>query len=77
MRIMDGTTKTRMAPEANMGDQKSTLENLNVKRRKLEANEADLRKYEEQVFVDTIVESKTFRNKRELHKDFKTIRLKQ
>jgi hypothetical protein len=80
MRIMDGSCKQGQYlgkdKEAHLENPEQALENLKQKRRKLEANEEDLKKYEEQVFVETIVEDKMFRNKRELYKEFSNLRSK-
>ncbi len=44
--------------------------------KKSKLKEEDLRKYEEQVFVDNIVEGTNFRNKKDLFKDFQYLRTK-
>lgn len=53
------------------------IEQQKVKRRKLEANEEDLRKYEEQIFIENIVQGDNYRNKREFYKEFNHLRQKQ
>ena len=44
--------------------------------KKSKVKEEDLRKYEEQVFIDNIVEGTNFRNKKDLFKDFQYLRTK-
>ena len=79
---MDGTTKQghhanpELKAKALTHNPVEELAGLASKRRKVEANEEDLKKYEEQVFVETFVDSKNYRNKREIYTEFKTLRAK-
>ena len=80
MRIMDGTTKQGnylLEQKAGaLNNPAEAIEQQKIKRRKLEANEEDLRKYEEQIFIENIVEGSNFRNKREFFKEFTHLRSK-
>ena len=80
MRIMDGQSKkgnylneTKQAALENPAEE---LKNQNIKRGGINANEEDLRKYEEQVFIANIVSGSNFRNKKDFSLDFKNLRNK-
>ena len=52
------------------------LKNQNINRGGINANEEDLRKYEEQVFMENIVSGSNFRNKKDFSIEFKHLRNK-
>ena len=79
MRIMDGTTKQGPLKDRGKGamaNPVSELEEQKIRRKKIEATEEDLKKYEEQVFVNHIVSMPNIRNRREFYKDIHYLRTK-